>query len=95
MPVASTSSGLKTASGVVSASPAVLLGVIAVGGSAVTTVIVYDNASAASGTILAKAVVPINQTAHVPLDIGVVALNGLYVSIAGAGGEAVVHYERA
>ena len=90
-----TSSDLLAASAVVTANPARLLGIIVnTDGTNAATVTVYDNASAASGVILAKyivagsanaAVVPIN-------DGGIVALKGLYCAISGTGAKAIVHY---
>ncbi len=93
MACTATSSGLKSAAGVIAAMPARLLGVLIVGGSAQTTVTIYDNATAASGTVLAKGIVAANTTLHIPLqDAGVASLAGLYCDISGTAGAAIVYY---
>lgn len=63
-------------------------------GTNAATVIVYDNATAASGTILAKMIVPGTSSGReVVFPYGVKALNGLYVSIAGTGAPAAtIHF---
>jgi hypothetical protein len=87
-----TSSGLKSASAAILVGPGTLKGLTVVGGSDATTVIVYDNPSAASGTVLEKIVIPAAESLRVDYSCGVVANSGLYVSIAGTGAGAVVHY---
>lgn len=91
----STSSGLKAASAVIHARSAVVTSVIAEGdGTNAATVIVYDNASAASGTVLAKAIVPSGvRTIQLAFDSPIVASNGIYLSLAGTGAGAIVHYQ--
>lgn len=90
-----TSSGLKSSSAVIAARPARLLGLqVLADGTNAATVIIYDNASAASGTILAKVIVDATltaQDARIPL-CGVAANNGIYASISGTGAECIVHY---
>lgn len=54
------------------------------GGSATATCVVYDNASAASGTILDAYTVAANGTASVIHD-GIRAVNGIYVDVGGSG----------
>lgn len=92
-----TSSGLVSASAVISAYPGRLRGLsVGADGTNAATVILYDNASAASGTVLAKVVVDATTThdeVHIP-DDGVVVNNGIYASISGTGAECVVYYDR-
>jgi hypothetical protein len=73
-----------TATGAVKTSPGRLLKVIvttALGAGAVT---VYDNASAASGTVLA--VIPASSAVGLIQDINLPAVNGIYASFASTGG---------
>lgn len=86
-------SGALSASATVSGHKDYLNGVlVTTDGTNAATVIVYDN-TAASGTILAKAVVAgaTNQQ-HITFTRGVQASIGLYVSIAGTGAGAIVYY---
>lgn len=88
------STGLITSSAVVSTHKDYLNGLLVVtDGTNTATVIVYDNASAASGTILAKLVVAgaSNTSSFLPVR-GIQASNGLYVSISGTGAAAQVLY---
>lgn len=93
---ASTSSGLKAASAVIYAQPCKLTGLLAgADNTNAATIIVYDNASAASGTVLWKVVVDATTTyadAHIP-EGGIVALNGIYLSMSGTGAEALVTFQ--
>lgn len=88
------SSGLKVADAAIAARPARLHSVQVIGdGTNAATAIIYDNASAASGTVLAKIVVDAGATYEDWLsEVGVEALNGIYLDISGTGAEAVVHY---
>lgn len=62
-------------------------------GTNAATVIVYDNATTNSGTILAKMIVPGTSSGReVVFPYGVKALNGLYLSIAGTGAAATIHF---
>ena len=90
------SSGLQTADAVVTDRRSILAGIhMVTGGTNDCTVIVYDNASAASGLELFKMVVTgadDGRYFEMPQD-GVRAKNGLYVDITTAGGGAyIVHY---
>ena len=89
-----TSSGEKTSSAAILAMPGALQTVVVTAdGTNQATVILYDNASAASGTILARVIVDaglVFESLH--LTIPVVALNGIYASISGTGAACVVHY---
>ncbi len=59
------------------------------------TLIIYDNASAASGTVLFKAIVPgTEDTAYFRMPgEGVRCVNGLYADVTGTGAEFVLHYK--
>ena len=89
-----TSSGEKTSSSAILAMPGALRSVsVTADNTNQATVIIYDNASAASGTILARIIVDaglVYETFIPPTPI--VALNGLYASISGTGAACVVHY---
>jgi hypothetical protein len=88
-----TTSGLKTADGVVASLPAKIHSVVLAGGSDASSVIVYDNASAASGTVLVKLVAVAGdcQIYHSPN--GLMCNNGIYVDVSGTGVGVTVHYE--
>jgi hypothetical protein len=90
------SSGILTASASVYAGRCKLVSIHAcnTGAGAETTVKVFDNASAASGTELARMVLAPNM-APVEFDMhGVICLNGLYLDIStGAGTGAAVAVE--
>jgi hypothetical protein len=90
-----TSSGRKTADAAISARPALLKGVTLEGdGTNACSVIIYDNASAASGTVLAKVLLPASGDMYVSWSEsdGVEAINGLYADVAGTGAAYIVHY---
>jgi len=94
MSATSISSGLLTASGVVSAYKNYLNGLVAqADGTNVATVIIYDNPSAASGTVIAKVVIPAgSRTQEILFDKAIRADTGLYASISGTGAEATVYF---
>lgn len=91
----SKSSGAKIADGVILDQPGKLTSVILTGdGTNAATLLVYDNASAASGTLLASLSVDAGLVyesfcPHFPID----ALNGIYIDIGGTGASAIVHYQ--
>lgn len=89
-----TSSGLLAASGVVLAEPGVVTGLTATtDGTNDATVILYDNAAAAAGTVLAKLTVKganVNGTLDMYLPIRASA--GVYLSLTGTGANALVWY---
>lgn len=95
MKMAVTSSGLKAASAAITALPGRFHGLVVVtDGTNAATIIVYDNASAASGTVLAKVLVPGASgygVVQIP-DQGIEAINGIYCSVSGTGAAAVVYY---
>lgn len=89
-----TSSGLKTADGVIASKSCVLhsLQVIADGTNAATAIL-YDNASAASGTVVAKIIVDATATYEDFSALGgIECSNGLFLDIGGIGAECIVHY---
>ncbi len=94
---ASTSSGLQTANVLVTANPAKLTSVVLNPAAAASTLIVYDNnTAAASGTVLAKVVVPASAASvSVVFDSPVVANRGLYCVVTGTAADYVVTYEPA
>lgn len=58
------------------------------------TLIIYDNASAASGTILFKAIVPgAEDTRYFEMpQAGIRAVNGLYADVSGTDAAYIVYY---
>jgi hypothetical protein len=95
--IAITSSGLRTSDGIISNAPGRLHGIcVGANGTDAATVIIYDNASAATGTVLAKVIVDATATHEniVLPEQGVEALNGLYLDIGGTGAECVVYYSK-
>jgi len=76
-------SSTKASSGAVKASPGMLAGVILAAGSDTATVIIYDNASAGSGTVLAKLTAVTNTSASVIFPAPVVASKGIYAALTG------------
>lgn len=92
----SESSGRKTSSTSVLASSGYLCSLIAeADGTNAATITLYDNPSAASGTILAKIVVDAGATYESlsPM-VPIVANSGIYVDISGTGAAAIVHLSR-
>lgn|SRR5690348_2545271 len=90
-----TSSGEITSSKAVAARPGKLYALhVTADGTNAATVIVYDNATTNSGTILAEVVVKAGETLGAPQlpNAGVLANNGIYVSISGTGAKCVVHF---
>ena len=89
-----TSSGLKVADAVISARPAKIVGVqVIADGTNAATLILYDNASAASGTAANKIVVDAGATyENFYIDGGVVCNNGIYADVSGTGAEYIVFY---
>ena len=91
------SSGVLTASAVVNAGRCKLVSIHVqnTGAGAATTVKLFDNASAASGTELTRLIVDPQFAAPAEFDMhGVICLNGLYLEIStGAGTGAAVSVE--
>ncbi len=89
----SRSSGLKTADAVIATGRNRINAITLIGGSTASSVIVYDNASAASGTVLAKATQATNLvTTHIVFENPIVAENGLYADVAGTGAEYIIYF---
>lgn len=88
------SSGELTSSTALQAQGSLLDGVLVItDGTNAATVIIYDNASAASGKKLFEAVVAgANNTGYFDLPYAVKAEDGLYVSISGTGASAIVYF---
>ena len=92
----SKSSGRQTGDAAVLAAPGELHGVLLEGdGTNAVTLIVYDNASAASGTILCKVLLDagLTQEIFVPMR-GIEAVNGLYCDVTGTGAAYIVYYKQ-
>jgi hypothetical protein len=90
-----TSSGRKTADAAICARPALLKSIILEGdGTNACNVIIYDNASAASGNVLAKLLIQASGPQVVSFDSagGIEANNGLYADVTGTGAAYIVHY---
>jgi hypothetical protein len=74
----------KTATGVVSAVPSIVYGYIVTTAMSAAATTVYDNAAAASGTVLF--VIPASTAVgFYSLPVGMIAVNGIYASFAGTG----------
>lgn len=88
------SSGSLTSDTAVATRTCVLHSVQLIGdGTNQATVTVYDNASAASGTVLAKIIIDAGLTYDKFTSCyGIEAFNGLFVDVAGTGAEAIIHY---
>lgn len=90
----SQSSGLKSADGVICDRPCILHSVqVVADGTNAATAILYDNASAASGTVVAKIITDATLTYDdfTPSN-GVQCNKGLYLDLGGTGCEVIVHF---
>ena len=89
------SSGILNSSGAVVTRPCFIHAVTLTQASAACTVTVYDNASAASGTVVAQADNTTNNTTvngpQLPYPVRCNA--GAYVAITGTGATAILYYE--
>lgn len=88
-------SGAITSDAVVCGAPAYLcsITVTAPAGNA-TSIILYDNASAASGTVLATINVLAGSTVTMPYAYPIQCLNGIYADVTGTGVTANVGFAR-
>ena len=88
------SSGLKSADAVICDRSCRLLSVqVIADGTNAATAILYDNASAASGTVVSKIIVDATLTFEsFQSTCGIECSNGLYLDVTGTGCEVVVHY---
>lgn len=91
------SSGLKTADAVICARPCILHSIqVTADNTNAATIVLYDHASAASGTVLAKIIVDATTTyADFTSLAGIQANNGIYADVTGTGAEYIVHFSRA
>ena len=89
------SSGILNASAVIVARAARLTDIaIYTDGTNAVTVTCYDNKTAASGTVLAKAIVAgasLNGGSFIPIPIR--AASGIYCSLSGTGGSMIILYD--
>lgn len=89
------SSGLKSADAAIAATGARLHGVYVISDATnVASVVVYDNASAASGTALAKLSIAASTTApqYIVFNDPITASNGIYVDVSGTGANYIIYY---
>lgn len=88
------SSDLLTADAAISARPCKIHGITLVQASAACSVVLYDNASAASGVVIAKILNAVNSTSvremYTPCPIE--CLNGCYADVTGSGAGYIVHW---
>ncbi len=89
-----TSSGLKSSSTAICAAPGLLVGITLIQAAAAATLIIYDNASAASGTVLAQLNTTINTDSKtITFDMPVFASQGIYAAVTGTSAGYIVHYQ--
>lgn len=88
------SSGLKTADAAIKAGPGTLVGfTVLTDGTNTATLILYDNPSAASGTVLGKMiVVGADRFDHIEFSSHRLASTGIYADVTGTGAEYIVYY---
>lgn len=80
-----------TADGVVKAAPGSLVSVLLTAGdAAAASIVLYDNASAGSGTVLATLKAAQGTSVQWSPECGYVAANGIYADITGASAAAYV-----
>ena len=89
----SRSSGLKTTDAIIAVGKNRINAVTLIGGSTASSVIIYDNASSASGTVLAKLTQATNLvTTSMIFTNPIYAENGIYADVSGTAAEYIVHY---
>lgn len=66
-------------------------GVVLTPAAAAATLVLHDNASAASGTVLARLQAPANGGSAVFVGLDIPFANGVYATLGGAGAAAVVY----
>lgn len=89
------SSGLKSADAVINARPCYITAVTLIPAAADCSVILYDDAAGANGTVLAKvslftALAQGSQT--VTFNQPIQALKGIYADVSGSGANYIVHF---
>lgn len=88
-----TSSGLQTSSAVVSARPCAIHAVTIVDAAAACTLIIYDNATTNSGTVVAQVNATVNaSSAAVTFNHPVECSRGAYAALTGTSAGYIVHY---
>ena len=94
MKSSSRSSGLKNADAAISAGRNRINAITLLGdGTNAASLIVYDNASEASGTVLAKVTqLATARLTHIIFENPVFAENGIYADVTGTGAEYIVYY---
>lgn len=94
---ACTSSDLKSADAAICAGPCVLVGIVLLTTTAASSVVLYDNASAASGRVVAKiqdeAGTALRSNSQFPMS-PVNCLNGIYADVSGTGANYIVYFQR-
>lgn len=90
----SRSSGLKTADAVITTGRNRINAITLLGdGTNAASVILYDNASAASGVVLSKiTALATTRFTHVIFENPVVAEDGIYADVTGTGAEYIVYF---
>lgn len=91
------SSGLKTSDAAISAIGGYLHGVYVISDATnVASVVIYDNASGASGTVLAKLSIPATTTApqFITFNTPITANAGIYADVSGTGANYIVYYSQ-
>ena len=89
----SISSGLKTIDTVIATGRIRINAITLIGGSTASSVVVYDNASAASGKVLGKVTQATNGvTTHVLFENPVTAEDGIFADVTGTGAEYIVYF---
>ena len=89
----SRSSGLLVIDTVVATGRNRINAITLIGGSTASSVVVYDNASAASGTVVGKATQSTNLvTTHIIFENPVVCENGIFVDITGTAAECIIYF---
>lgn len=90
---ASKSSDLLTADAVIAARPCYITGVNIIPAAAASTIVIYDNASAASGTVVAKVTAVANgESVLHQFDSPIECLKGAYADVTGASAGFIVYY---
>ncbi len=92
-----TSSDLKNADAAISAVGGFVHGVMLISDATNTaSVIIYDNASAASGLVLAKLSIPATTTApqFISFNNPICANKGIYADVSGTGANYIVYYSQ-
>lgn len=90
-----TSSDLKSADAAISAAPCYLHAITLIPAAADCAVVLYDNASAASGTVLAKlsiVVTTADGSNNMVFNNPVYCAKGIYADVSGTGANYIVHF---